>query len=238
MLFHGIGVYKITSPTGRIYVGSSKDLKIRIRDYKSLHCKSQTKLYNSFVKYGVNNHLFEVICYCDIDNLYELEVKYGIEYDVLSKRNLNLQLPKVGNNYKIYSEEALISRSLRSSGRKHSEETKRKISEKNKGNKYGLGHIVSDEVKKRISESQKGNKYNLGKKYSIERINKAKNNRLPLSAEAKNKMGPEKKLILNTETGIFYIGLIEASMSINMKKGTLWAMLSNKNKNKTSLIYV
>lgn len=42
------GIYKITSPSGRIYIGSSKNIRRRFYSYKNLHCKDQPKLYNSF----------------------------------------------------------------------------------------------------------------------------------------------------------------------------------------------
>src|SRR6478736_5572293 len=42
-----IGIYKITSPSGKIYIDQSKNTNIRFRDYKSLKCKKQIKLYNS-----------------------------------------------------------------------------------------------------------------------------------------------------------------------------------------------
>jgi len=46
------------------------------------------------------------------------------------------------------------------------------------------------------------------------------------------------KIILNTETGIFYFGLNEASKSINMKKATLHVNITKTKINKTSFIYV
>lgn len=48
------GIYKITSPTNKIYIGKSKSLKQRENNYKSSleKIKSQIKLYNSIKKYG------------------------------------------------------------------------------------------------------------------------------------------------------------------------------------------
>ena len=57
---------------------------------------------------------------------------------------------------------------MRMLGKHHSEETKRKISNANKGNKNWLGKKHSEETKKKMSESKKGNKYNLGRKFSEE----------------------------------------------------------------------
>jgi len=54
-------IYKITSPNNKVYIGQSWDVRSRFYDYKRLHCKAQRKLYNSFIKYGVENHKFEII---------------------------------------------------------------------------------------------------------------------------------------------------------------------------------
>ena len=46
------GIYKITSPSGKIYIGQSKDINLRIIYYKNARCKCQQKLYYSILKYG------------------------------------------------------------------------------------------------------------------------------------------------------------------------------------------
>ena len=61
------GIYKIVNPKGNTYIGQSNDIKKRFKTYKNLNCKGQTKLYNSFLKYGVENHQFSVIENGDID---------------------------------------------------------------------------------------------------------------------------------------------------------------------------
>ena len=116
-----IGVYKITSPSGKVYIGSSCDIETRFYQYKVLHCDKQTRLYNSFMKYGVENHVFEVIEECTIDNVRERELYYGVLYDVLSdEKGLNCRLPKEGEACSYMSEE-----------------TKRKIGEANRVKQTG-----------------------------------------------------------------------------------------------------
>ena len=68
------GIYKITSPSGKIYIGQSKDINKRFNLYKRLQCERQPKLYNSFIKYGTINHKFEVLCECNKEllNLFDL----------------------------------------------------------------------------------------------------------------------------------------------------------------------
>lgn len=68
-----IGIYKITSPSGRIYIGQSVNIEDRFRHYKTLDCKGQSKIYNSLKKYGVDNHIFEVVEECEVSFLTDKE---------------------------------------------------------------------------------------------------------------------------------------------------------------------
>ena len=55
-------IYKITNPTGSIYIGKTISLKTRISNYK--YCsgiEKQRILYNSIKKYGWESHIFEII---------------------------------------------------------------------------------------------------------------------------------------------------------------------------------
>jgi group I intron endonuclease len=54
-------IYKITNPLGKVYIGQSKNWQQRYAKYKRLCCKTQIKLYSSLIKFGFNNHLFEII---------------------------------------------------------------------------------------------------------------------------------------------------------------------------------
>ena len=87
-----IGIYKITSPTGKVYIGQSTDIGKRLGAYKRLECKSQTRLYNSIVKYDFYHHIFEVIEECAIEQLNIRERYWQDVYDVLSKKGLNCRL--------------------------------------------------------------------------------------------------------------------------------------------------
>ena len=101
-----IGIYKITSPTGKVYIGSSNDISNRVCSYKNLKCKNQTKLYNSIKVHGWDMHKFEIIEECSVDVLLERELYYGIKFNVLDKHDgLNCRLPKAGDHYSYMSEE-------------------------------------------------------------------------------------------------------------------------------------
>lgn len=53
-------IYKITSPSGKVYIGQSKQVKKRLYDYKWCDPK-QAFLHNSLLKYGYKNHIQEII---------------------------------------------------------------------------------------------------------------------------------------------------------------------------------
>lgn len=86
-----VGIYKITSPSGKIYIGQSVNIKERFRKYEKLNCKRQVKLYNSIIKHGIENHVFEIIEECIEEQLNEREIYWGGYYNVLEK-GLNLKL--------------------------------------------------------------------------------------------------------------------------------------------------
>jgi hypothetical protein len=86
------GVYKITSPSNKIYIGSSVNIERRILCYKYLQCKQQPKIYNSLKKYGYQNHIIEIIEECDVSNLIERENYWVTKYNSIHE-GLNLQTP-------------------------------------------------------------------------------------------------------------------------------------------------
>lgn len=55
------GVYKITSPTNKVYIGQSIDLYRRQSQYERGNIGTQPHLYNSIKKHGWDAHKFEVI---------------------------------------------------------------------------------------------------------------------------------------------------------------------------------
>ena len=88
-----IGIYKITSPSGKVYIGQSIDIEKRFKDYKRLsNCKSQIKLFRSFLKHGVDNHKFEILLECCIDEINKQERYYQELYNATCKNGLNLKL--------------------------------------------------------------------------------------------------------------------------------------------------
>lgn len=84
-----IGIYKITSPSNKIYIGQSLNIEKRLKSYQKLKCKGQIKLYNSLLKYGYYNHKVEILEICSVDELNDLEIHYIKLYNSC-KEGLNI----------------------------------------------------------------------------------------------------------------------------------------------------
>ena len=130
-----IGVYKITSPTNKIYIGQSTNIEKRWVSYTTLNCKGQRKLYNSLKKYGWEGHKKEIIEECDVHLLEERENHWKLFYNVLETPSLCCRVDgKFGYD---------------------SFETKLLKSKGKLGNTNALGHTKSKETKLRISNKLK-----------------------------------------------------------------------------------
>lgn len=97
------GVYKITAPDYKIYIGSSSNIISRWNNYKSKYGGKLIK--QSIETYGLDNHTFEIIEECEIDNLRCKERYWQDYYDVLGKNGLNCILEACGDKPQVMSEE-------------------------------------------------------------------------------------------------------------------------------------
>jgi group I intron endonuclease len=188
-------IYMITSPTGRIYVGSTIDIDYRFSQYKRLQCKNQIKLYNSLIKHGFEKHNFEVIWAGLLKNMLKYEALIGFGFDVLESHNLNLQLPKLNDDYKSVSNE-----------------TRQKIGNANRG------RILSNEHKEILRKANLGSKRNLGRTRSSVSKLKMRNNNLGkiLSEETKQKQSKaNQKVILQYDLNMVFIKEWSGAQEIN-----------------------
>lgn len=164
------GIYKITNPKKKIYIGQSSNLNKRLLYYQGGHCKGQSKLYASIKRYGWAKHKFEIIHYCEPHELNKLEEYYISLYSTFdSKYGLNLT---AGGDVIKLSPETILKRSLRLKGRVFTEEWKRKIGLKSIGRMVGFKH--SEESKQKMRDNYRKPvgyvPYNKGKGYSKEEI--------------------------------------------------------------------
>lgn len=151
------GIYKITSPSGKIYVGQTWRMGRRRTAYKMLSCKPQKILYNSLVKFGFDNHKFEIVCILPDDITQSVLDEYEIfvynQFKEAGYRMMNIKEP--GSKGK-HSEETKRLIALSKIGKPLTQEHKDKLSKRATGNKYCLGRILSDKTKEKMSLLKKG----------------------------------------------------------------------------------
>jgi len=185
-----IGIYKITSPSGKHYIGQSVDIGRRWKHYENL-CErhGQPVLFNSFKKYGVKSHTFEILEILDIklnnDEIIEWlnskELYYSLQFNSLSPNGLNL---RIGNGRGHLSKEANEKNRMshlgaknHMYGKKTSEEIKRKIQSKLQGEGcYWYGKQLSEETKNKISKFRKNRKATKKTRLKISKANKGSGN--------------------------------------------------------------
>jgi len=192
-----IGIYLITSPSGRKNVGQSWDINKRKQDYKYGKCKGQSSLYSSFQKYGPENHTFEILEVIQERateeltqlELNEREIFFIAKFNTRNKEfGMNL---KEGGSYGKHSEESKIKMSVAQKGKKRplrSEETKRKQS-------IALtGRIVSPETKAKQSASKLGkpNPKIAGEKNGMAKRGHTEKTKLKMSLDRKGKVAPNR----------------------------------------------
>jgi group I intron endonuclease len=201
------GIYKITSPSGRIYIGQSRDMDRRWIEYSSKDCKGQIKLNRSFKKYGVEAHVFEVIEECEFEQLNSRE-RYWQDFYNCMEDGLNCVLTSTHEKPQILSIE-----------------TRQKMSESKAGEKSHMwGKKLSKETCEKMSDSRRGEKNpNFGKR--------------PSDATLLKMMEHSKKKVIDTITNKIYDSVKEAAKDINKNYSVLSCMLSGHRINKTSLIY-
>jgi len=232
-------IYLILFANGCKYVGQTTDLKDRKRRYKRHDCKQQQKLYAHLEKYKFKSCKFILLeDVLDLDTICEREIFWIKKLNTFSglnkKHGLNLTMGGEGTRGVMVSPEERKKRSERTRG-------------ENNPN-YGVKH--TDEVKLLLSRKMKGNKIWLGRKHSPEAIEKnrlshigrvAHNKGIKMKASQKQKLSEIKSsLIIDTFTGVYYLGIKEAAfakgININTLKGWLYGKCKN-GKNKSTLQY-
>lgn len=229
------GIYKITSPSGRIYIGQSIDIDKRFESYRKLKCKLQPRLYSSIVKYGVDNHVFEIIETCDVLHLNNRERHWQDYFSVIGLNGLNCILTNTEDKIKVVSDDTKEKIRSKTKLYKHTDEAKKKIIASL------TGRIPSKETCEKISKSQIGktvsadtcdkiSKALLGRKLSKECLEKR-------SKSISGSNNWKAKIILDLHSGIYYGCITEAADAFNIKRSTLNNYLIGSRPNKTTLIY-
>lgn len=138
VIMNQIGIYKITSPNGRVYIGQSINIKKRFKSYLNLNVgnKSQTLLYRSLLKYGPENHSFEILVECHLEELNDYERYYQDLYNVCDVRSgLNCRLTSTNDRSPFFSETTKEKMRKNAKVRQYSDATRFKMSESAKKRK-------------------------------------------------------------------------------------------------------
>jgi group I intron endonuclease len=249
-----VGIYKITNPSGSVYIGLSWDIKVRFNRYRRLNCHQQRHIYSSLKKYGPESHTFDILHELPSDinqsTLSEYERIYWDFYNSLGFKMMNLKEPGDGGRL--------------------SEETKRIIGLKNKGKggklKQGLKDPKGAKTRSGTGHhSYKGEVYcfNADGKFvqifitigdaahhfrvtcnDIRRVITGDRNHLKgfVFNYSGNEPNPivindvSKKMVLDPVSGVIYKTIAEAGRAIGMHSKTLAHQLKGERSNKSGLI--
>lgn len=163
-------IYKATFPSGKVYIGQTiRSLNKRINKHNSAALNKKSKEYNYAIarairKYGKENVIWDIlynnVLYKDLN---KLEIKTISNHNSFEN---GYNLTTGGNSNFICSPKTIEKISKAVKGRKHSEESKRKMSEAQKNR--------SDETRRKISEGQKGRKHSEKSKKKMSESSKNK----------------------------------------------------------------
>jgi group I intron endonuclease len=189
------GLYKIThKPSGRIYIGQSKNLRKRKTAYKNCggSGNSNSVIRRAILKHGWDSFCFEVMVYVEgQEYLNNLEKSAIAAYGCLVPNGFNVE---IGGNYSPMSESTKALLSEAKKGRRLSEEHKAKIGlasskawenasveriqkTKEQAKNINAGKPLSDKTKAKLSAIRKQkfasgelvhHKPNVGRKFSEE----------------------------------------------------------------------
>lgn len=252
-----IGIYKITSPSGKVYIGQSIEIERRIGKYKRLNCKKQIKLHRSLVKYGVEKHVFEVVLECDSSELNDNERYYQDLYDCVES-GLNCTLTKskdksgklslehrqkISKACKNPSLETRLKMSNSQKGKKVPREQVQRMADKKRGQKHSLetrlkmseiSRNISDETRIKKSIAATGKVQLEETKRKISETLKGRKHSEETKIKIASKHGNR---VLNTETKEVFLSVAKAANSIGHNIPWLHEKLKGNTKNNTNLIY-
>lgn len=188
--FRVVGIYKITSPSGKVYIGQSWHIPYRRTLYKCKGAKKQPKLNASIIKYSWDAHEFEIIHELPYDTVQRILDDYEQLYiDLYKNCGITLLNIREGGSRGLHKQESIekISKAHigKSKGRipwnkgrtnVYSEETINKIKaararqlssprsaeSREKSRKSAIMRGISKETRNKMMEAKKIKLYNKG----------------------------------------------------------------------------
>ena len=158
------GIYGLRNKlNNKWYVGQSIDIIKRWEGYDTMHCKSQRKLYNALVKYGVGAFDKIILEQCPSDQLNDREDYWVVEKDSIEN---GYNIRSGGGSRGRHSTETRRLMSIAATGRKKSASHVANLPQNRKGYKQSpeliarrsvalQGITRSAETRKRMSEAQR-----------------------------------------------------------------------------------
>jgi group I intron endonuclease len=221
-----IVIYKIQSPSNKIYIGQSRDWVSRKSKYKKLKCKTQHKIYRSLLKYGYDSHTVEILEYFSKNVLQEdlniKEIYYWEYYKNLGFAMLNVRYP--GSN-EVASIETKLKQSKAHSGKNNA-----------MFGKYGKDHPAFGNVGhwKNKPKEEHPRFGTTGEKSPLFGRTGSSH---PMFGIVRGDHQSAKKVI-NTITNQVFLCAKDAAEHYNINYNSLTSSLRRKSKNKNSLQYV
>jgi len=188
------GIYVICNRlNNKIYLGSSIDLRRRLLEHLRQLRKGEhhsPKLQRAWFKYG--EHSFELRVVELVKNPAEILSREQWWLDRLQPwdSNVGYNICKQGRNWfgNKHTPETKLKIGMAHKGKTVSNETRRKISEANRGNQTWLGRHHSEDTKKKISAQHKGRTFTPEQHTRVVKANRRTHKGNPKSLETRRKI--------------------------------------------------
>lgn len=210
-------IYKFTSPSGKSYIGQTKNLKSRFNGHKRNYPKVKSKFYDACKKYGFENFTFEILC--EVETKVEVdscEIFYISWFNTFGDNGYNMT--KGGDGVQLFGPANGMF------GRTHSKEVKEKLREwgrKKTGslNPWHKTNRTEEELQNRANAAAQSRKMNLSELSDEERDAIKIKNSEDKNDYYESEAGKVTKKKIGESVSRFYKNLsLEEKKEINAKK--------------------
>lgn len=223
-------VYRWTNKiNGKTYLGSTSNAKSRLQTYYDQYSLNITNMpiYKAILKYGHSNFIFDIIEYCEPQDIIQREQYYldhfDFDYNILEKANSSLGYKHTSKTIeKLKGRKNLL-------GYKHTEETLAILRESQ------INKTHSVENKQKMREIWAERKLNSDSKNTLLTSNLAETCKGSLSVvnnaeKERKKIKGKIVVVTNIDNNLFteYLSISEAALALNITRATLRTYIKNK----------